>query len=102
MTSTTGSGKAVVYVVYYSMYGHIAQMAKEVVRGAKESGADVKLWQIHETLNNEILGKMHAPPKDTSIPYITAADLPAADAIIFGIPTRFGMFINDQSVAFSA
>jgi len=34
---------------------------------------------------------MHAPPKATDVPVITAADLLKADGILFGIPTRFGM-----------
>ncbi len=34
---------------------------------------------------------MHAPAKADDVPVITAADLPKADGILFGIPTRFGM-----------
>lgn len=79
-----------VAVVYYSMYGHIKQLALKEVEGAKAAGADVTLLQIRETLPQEVLDKMHAPPKDETIPYIEAADLPNYDAIIFGAPTRYG------------
>jgi NAD(P)H dehydrogenase (quinone) len=82
--------KAKVAVIYYSMYNHVGQLAKEVVAGAKSTGADVKLFQIKETLSPEITAKMHAPPQDPSIPFVTAADLPAFDAFIFGTPTRYG------------
>ena len=34
---------------------------------------------------------MHAPPKSSDVPVITAADLPNADGFLFGMPTRFGM-----------
>lgn len=43
-----------------------------------------------ETLSDEILAKMSAPPK-TDAPVITSNDLTEADGIIFGFPTRFGM-----------
>lgn len=38
----------------------------------------------------EVLEKMHAPPKDASIPVATVADLENYDGIIVGIPTRYG------------
>lgn len=34
---------------------------------------------------------MHAPPKAEDVPVIAAQDLPKADGILFGMPTRFGM-----------
>ena len=50
-----------------------------------------KLYQVAETLPQEVLTKMHAPAKNPDVPIITAADLKEADGIIFGVPTRFGM-----------
>lgn len=44
---------------------------------------------VPETLSDEILTKMHAPPKP-DVPVITVADLSDADGFLFGIPTRFG------------
>lgn len=50
-----------VLVVYYSMYGHIHQMAQAVVEGAKMvEGAEVKLRRVPETLPTEVLEKMGA------------------------------------------
>jgi len=46
---------------------------------------------VAETLPAEVLEKMHAPAKSADVPIISAADLPQADGILFGIPTRFGM-----------
>ena len=83
--------KKTVYVVYYSMYGHVAAMAKSVVKGLEKSGVNVKLFQIAETLGDEVLGKMHAPPKAADVPVIQAAQLKDADGIVWGVPTRFGM-----------
>jgi NADPH-dependent FMN reductase len=88
--SDAKSDAPVVYVVYYSMYGHIKQLADAVAQGAKDAGADVKVFQVPETLPAEVLEKMHAPPKSDD-PIATADDLTKADAIIWGLGTRFGM-----------
>jgi NAD(P)H dehydrogenase (quinone) len=39
---------AKVEVIFYSMYGHIHQLAEAVTAGARETGADVSLWQVPE------------------------------------------------------
>lgn len=48
--------------------------------------------RIEETLPQEVLGKMHAPAQDTSIPFITPDILKTYDAFLFGIPTRYGTY----------
>ncbi|XP_020594887.1 probable NAD(P)H dehydrogenase (quinone) FQR1-like 1 [Phalaenopsis equestris] len=82
---------AKIYIVYYSMYGHVEKLAQEILKGASSvEGVEVKLWQVSETLPEEILAKMHAPPKGDA-PIITASELAEADGVLFGFPTRFGM-----------
>jgi len=78
-----------VAVVYYSMYGHVKKLAEQVAKGVEEEGVTPKIFQIAETLSDEILQKMHAPPK-ADHPAVTPMDLVDYDAILFGIPTRFG------------
>mmetsp|Transcript_10775 Transcript_10775/g.11200 ORF Transcript_10775/g.11200 Transcript_10775/m.11200 type:complete len:213 (-) Transcript_10775:163-801(-) len=78
-------------IVYYSMYGHVKTLAETIKAGIDESGAEAHLLQVPETLPDEVLQKMYAPPKDASIPIATAAALADYDGILFGIPTRFGM-----------
>lgn len=46
--------------------------------------------QVPETLSEEVLAKMSAPPK-SDVAVITPQELAEADGIIFGFPTRFGM-----------
>ena len=83
-----------VLIVYYSMYGHIHRMAEAVAEGAKGvKGADVSMYRVPETLTEEVLKKMGALEVQKSfahVPVCTVNDLAAADAIIFGTPTRFG------------
>ncbi|MDY0094428.1 MAG: NAD(P)H:quinone oxidoreductase [Candidatus Vecturithrix sp.] len=81
-------------VVYYSMYGHVHQMAEAIAEGAREvSGADVALRRVPETLSGDILkamGAVDAQKAFAHIPICTIDELATADAILFGTPTRFG------------
>jgi NAD(P)H dehydrogenase (quinone) len=83
-----------VLIPFYSMYGHIYRMAEAVAAGVREvSGAEAVLRRVPETLPAEVLEKMGAiePQKAFAhIPVCTVAELAAADAIIFGTPTRYG------------
>ncbi|KAJ7042317.1 flavoprotein-like protein [Mycena alexandri] len=78
-------------IVIYSMYGHIAKMAESVKAGIEEAGGKVTIYQIPETLPQEVLTQMHAPGKP-DYPIIDAKTLATFDAFIMGIPTRFGNF----------
>ena len=49
--------------------------------------------RLPETLSDEVLTKMHAPPKAADVPVLEdATKLKAYDGFLFGIPTRFGNF----------
>jgi len=80
-----------VAIVFYSMYGHIQKLAEAEKEGLKKAGIEADIYQIAETLPQEVLTKMHAPPKP-DIPVIDAATLEKYDAFLFGIPTRYGNF----------
>ncbi|KAM0912042.1 hypothetical protein ACQ4PT_013061 [Festuca glaucescens] len=91
-----------VYVVYYSMYGHVGKLADEIKKGASSiEGVEAKIWQVPETLPEEVLGKMGAPPK-LDAPVITPQELAEADGILFGFPTRFGMMAAQMKAFFDA
>lgn len=83
-----------VLVVFYSMYGHVKRMADAIAEGAGEvKGANVEMRRVPETLSEDVLEKMgaiDAQKSFASIPVCTVDELPKADAIIFGTPTRFG------------
>lgn len=83
-----------VLIVYYSMYGHIRQMAEAVAAGVGEvPGCEAVLKRVPETLSTDIIAAMGATDAQKGmehIPVATVQDLEDADAIIFGTPTRFG------------
>lgn len=90
-------------VIYYSTYGHVAKMAQEVVKGVRSvEGVTADLFQVAETLPEEVLAKMHAPPKDASVPVIQPNQLADYDGFLFGIPTRFGMMASQMKALFDA
>ena len=83
-----------VLIIYYSMYGHIHRMAQAVAEGVNSvPGAEAVLRRVPETLPEEVLEKMGALGAQQAmadIPVGTVDELAAADAVIFGTPTRFG------------
>ncbi|WP_126450619.1 NAD(P)H:quinone oxidoreductase [Sulfodiicoccus acidiphilus] len=79
-----------VLVLFYG-YGSIVELAKEVYRGAQESGAEVRLRRARETMPPELVEKMRIPLDSVKdIPEATLDDLVWADGIVMGSPTRFG------------
>jgi NAD(P)H dehydrogenase (quinone) len=83
-----------VQVVFYSMYGHVWRLAEAVAEGAREvPGAAVKLFQVPELAPPEVLersGALAARAAFAHLPIAEVENLAAADAILFGTPTRFG------------
>jgi NAD(P)H dehydrogenase (quinone) len=83
-----------VLIIYYSMYGHVHRMAQAVAEGVNSfPGAEAVLRRVPETLPKDVLEKMGALDAQQSmaaVPVGTVDDLAAADAVIFGTPTRFG------------
>jgi NAD(P)H dehydrogenase (quinone) len=86
---------AKVLVLYYSTYGHIETMANAVAEGAREAGADVAVKRVPETVPEEIARQNHFK-LDQSAPVATVDELPEYDAIIFGAPTRYGVFASQM------
>jgi NAD(P)H dehydrogenase (quinone) len=85
--------KAKVLVLFYSMYGHMHRMAEAAAEGARSAGAEVHVMQVPETLAEEVLKKMMAFDSKkayTHIPIARPEDLEGADAVIWGVPTRYG------------
>lgn len=92
-----------IYVVFYSTYGHIAALAKAMKEGIDSvEGVEGVLYQVAETLPAEVLEKMHAAPKDDSIPVVDPKTINEADGFAFGFPTRFGMMAAQFKAFFDA
>jgi len=80
---------AKVLVLYYSSYGHIETMAQAVAEGARSAGAEVVIKRVPELVPEAVAKASHFKV-DQAAPIATVDELPEYDAIIFGVPTRFG------------
>lgn len=75
---------AKVLVLYYSAYGHIAQMAQAVAEGAREAGAQVDVKRVPDIPN------VQPCVGGDDVPVATVEELANYDAIIVGTGTRYG------------
>ncbi|XP_018718789.1 probable NAD(P)H dehydrogenase (quinone) FQR1-like 2 [Eucalyptus grandis] len=98
-----GVAKLRVFIVFYSMYGHVEALAKRMKKGVDGvDGVEGVLYRVPETLSPEALEKMKAPPKDEAVPVIGAGELVEADAVLFGFPTRYGCMAAQMKAFFDA
>ena len=88
-----------VNIIFHSVHAHIYRMAEAVAAGAREvEGAEVGIYQVPETLPEDVLEKMGAIETKKHFAHIPVVTrdmyedvLAGADALIFGTPTRYGM-----------
>jgi NAD(P)H dehydrogenase (quinone) len=83
-------------VLYYSTYGHIETMAYAVAEGAREAGAEVVVKRVPETVPLEIAQKAYFK-LDQPAPIATTQELAEYDAIIVGVPTRYGRMASQMA-----
>jgi NAD(P)H dehydrogenase (quinone) len=103
-TSPSSISKLKILIVFYSMYGHVEGLARRMKKGVDGvEGVEAALLRVPETLQADVLEKMKAPPKDDEIPEISsAAELAAADGVLFGFPTRYGCMAAQMKAFFDS
>ncbi|GAA4356612.1 NAD(P)H:quinone oxidoreductase [Hymenobacter saemangeumensis] len=81
-------------VLFYSTYGHVWKMAEAVAEGARQvEGNEVVVKRVRETLPPELLDQIHATQAQQAfahIPVATPEELAEYDALLIGVPTRYG------------
>ncbi|AUW57434.1 NAD(P)H:quinone oxidoreductase [Sphingobium sp. SCG-1] len=87
-----------VLVLYYSSYGHIETMADAIAEGVRAGGAEALVKRVPETAPAEVAAAAHFKTEQAA-PICTVDELPDYDAIIFGVPTRYGR-LPSQMAAF--
>lgn len=79
-----------VLVLYHSMYGHIEAMAEAVAEGVTQvPGAKATIKRVPETMPEDLF-KQAGGKMEQAAPVASPQELADYDAIIFGVPTRFG------------
>ncbi|XP_059623714.1 probable NAD(P)H dehydrogenase (quinone) FQR1-like 2 [Cornus florida] len=102
--STEPIAKLKIFIVFYSMYGHVEGLARRMKKGVDGvDGVEAVLFRVPETLTEDVLQQMRAPPKDDEIPEIlSAAELAGADGLLFGFPTRYGCMAAQMKAFFDS
>ncbi|SCW01646.1 LAFE_0E04214g1_1 [Lachancea fermentati] len=80
-----------VAIIIYTLYGHTRALAEAQKRGVEAAGGEADIYQVPETLSEDILKALRAQPKP-DYPIATLQTLEDYDAFLFGIPTRYGNF----------
>ncbi len=85
--------KPKILVLFYSMQGHIFQMAQEIVKGVEEAGGEAVLMQTPEIIPedkwNDDMKKAKETMKDVPVadPH---TDIEGIDGVVLGLSARFG------------
>lgn len=78
-----------ILVLYYSLHGHTADMARQVARGVESvAGASARLRTVPAVRSG--LQDPPAAVPDSGPPYACLQDLEECGGLIIGSPTRFG------------
>lgn len=94
-----------IFIVFYSMYGHVEGLAKRMKKGVDGvEGFEGVLYRVPETLKTEVLEQMKAATHkdDDHIPIISAEELVEADGLLFGFPTRYGSMAAQMKAFFDS
>jgi len=79
-----------ILVLYYSVHGATAALARQIVRGVESvAGAQATLRTVPAIASTADMAPPRAVPEDGP-PYATLADLQRCDGLLLGSPTRFG------------
>ena len=88
-----------ILILFYSMYGHIFQMANAVAEGVREAEGETILKQVGELLPQEYWDENVKRVKEMmkDIPVADPReDLKGIDGLIVGTPTRFGNMVSQM------
>lgn len=80
---------AKVLVLYYSSWGHMEAMANSAAEGARSAGATATVKRVPELVPESVAKSAHYK-LDQAAAIADPSELAEYDAIIFGVPTRFG------------
>jgi NAD(P)H dehydrogenase (quinone) len=83
------STAAQVLVIYYSVHGATAAMARQVALGVEEAGNAVAVLRTVPRVSSVVEARGPAVPAQGP-PYAEPDDLRRCDALVLGSPTRFG------------
>ncbi|KAI4367656.1 hypothetical protein MLD38_023367 [Melastoma candidum] len=101
--SMSTAKKLKIFIVFYSMYGHVEMLARRIKKGVDSiEGVEGFLFRVPETLPGDVLEQMMVPMKEGDVGVISAEELTEADGLLFGFPTRYGCMAAQMKAFFDA
>ncbi|GMF09894.1 unnamed protein product [Phytophthora lilii] len=89
-------------IIYYSCYNYISTMAATIKEGVESvDGVTAEVYQVVETLPEELLTAIHGAPKK-DYPIATPEVLKDFDGVLFGFPTHFGSLPSQMKALFDS
>lgn len=88
-----------ILVLYYSSYGHLAQMADAVAEGVRAAGHEADVRRVAETAPVEVAAAAGFRANENHPVIAGPNTLTEYDGVVFGSPTRFGR-MSSQMAAF--
>jgi NAD(P)H dehydrogenase (quinone) len=86
-----------ILVLYYSSYGHTAQMAEAAARGVRESGHECDIFHVPETAPPEVVEAAGFQRMEGHACIEGPDVLTQYDGIIVGTPTRYGRMSSQMA-----
>ena len=88
-----------ILVLYYSSYGHVAQMADAAAEGVRQAGHECDILRVPETAPAEVAKAAGFHPNESHAVISGPDALKDYDGFVVGAPTRFGR-MPSQMAAF--
>jgi len=86
-----------ILVLYYSSYGHVAQMAEAVARGVTEAGHECDIRHVPETAPPEVAERSGFVKMEGHQCIESPDHLGNYDGIVVGAPTRYGRMASQMA-----
>jgi NAD(P)H dehydrogenase (quinone) len=86
-----------ILVLYYSSYGHVAQMAEAVARGVTEAGHQCDIRHVPETAPPEVVAAAGFVKMEGHQQMEGPEQLANYDGIVVGTPTRYGRMASQMA-----
>ncbi|KAJ4832138.1 hypothetical protein Tsubulata_043664 [Turnera subulata] len=102
-STTPAPTKLRIFIIFYSMYGHVELLARRMKKGVDSiEGVEGVLYRVPETLPREVLEQMKVTEKGNDVPVVSVNEMVDADGFLFGFPTRFGSMASQMKAFFDS
>ena len=74
-----------VAIIIYSLYHHVYDLALAEKAGIEAAGGVADIYQVAETLSDDVLAKMHAPAKPDLVISLLKLKVFGIEPVVYGL-----------------